>query len=139
MSNKRQCCLLAFLFSIAVTGCAGAPATPPAYRQSRHVRVAEYFPMPVPLKDSRVIRLEISAISGALHFVSLDQPDTFYDIRLMPTGVTAERDHVILEADEVHWHIGETVITLKARSRTGPLRSFCMNCRGKTSEFRWTV
>ena len=71
------------------------------------------FPKPAPLKGEppHVIRLEIQVVSGALNFVSLDRPS--YDIRLTPSGVTAERDDVILEADELHWHVGETVITLK--------------------------
>ena len=112
MSGKRQSCLLALLFGIAASGCAGNPTDVPP--QSRHVDVARYFPKPAPLSGDGppVIRLEIQVVSGALHFVSLDQP-SYRDIRLTPTGVTAERDDIILEVDELHWHVGETVITLK--------------------------
>ena len=110
MPGKLPCCLLALLFGIAASGCAGEPAATPHARQ---IDVPRYFPRPAPLKGEppAVIRLEIQAISGALNFTSLDQPSN--DIRVTPAGVTAERDGVTLQAEELHWHVGQTVIALE--------------------------
>ena len=112
-ASRRWSWLLAVLLGTTLNGCASGPAAPPEPPRL----VVRDFPRPAPLKgsngkDSNVIRLQISVDNGELRFMSLDQPG-WQDMRLTPTTITAERDGVTLQADELHWHLGETVVSLK--------------------------
>ena len=108
MITKRQSCLLAMLLAIAWNGCANDPPPPP-----QADRVVPDFARPSPLDaDANVIRLAIWLDRGELNFNCVDQP-YWQDITLTPTSVTTRRDDVVLLAEELHWHVGETVITLK--------------------------